>query len=91
MSYIVYRDLFGLDEDSLLVEQIDALDDEIIRRYQEGYVKEEFGSHFTLETAEEYCKEKGYSLAWPHPNSFDTLMILHHMMMELEEKNAKGN
>lgn len=80
MSYIVFRDLFGLDDEDPLVHQIDKIDDMVIKKYQEGYVKDEFGSHFTLETAEEYCKERGYCTAWPMPNSFDTLLILHDMI-----------
>ncbi|XAO35318.1 hypothetical protein SEA_FRANCOB_143 [Streptomyces phage Francob] len=80
MSYIVFRDIFGLDEDSEIVNYIDKIDDIIIRKYQEGYVQDEFGSDMTLEAAEEYCKEKGYNMAWPMPNSFDALLILHQMI-----------
>lgn len=80
MSYIVFRDLFDLKDDDPLVTEIDRIDDLIIRKYQEGYVRDEFGSDFTLEMAEKYCKEKGYSTAWPYPNSFDALLILHVMI-----------
>ncbi|UUG69450.1 hypothetical protein SEA_SHAM_138 [Streptomyces phage Sham] len=80
MSYIVFRDVFGLSDDDPLVEWIDKIDDLVIQKYQEGYVKDEFGSHFTLESAEEYCKERGYCTAWPMPNSFDALLILHNMI-----------
>lgn len=80
MSYIVFRDVFDLDDEDPLLSKIDKLDDIIIQKYQEGYVKDEFGYDETLESAEKYCKERGYSTAWPMPNSFDTLLILHKMI-----------
>lgn len=80
MSYIVSRDLLGLKDDSNTVSYIDTIDDIIIKRYQEGYVEDEFGSGTTLEEAEAYCNERGYSIAWPMPNSFDALLILHEMI-----------
>ena len=86
MSYIVFRDLLDLDGDSNAVKYIDAIDDIIIQKYQEGYVKDEFGSDYTLESAEEYCKEKGYCYAWPMPNSFYALLILHEMIKNGEIK-----
>jgi hypothetical protein len=80
MSYIVFRDIFGLKDDDPVVSWIDGIDDIVIRKYQEGYVKDEFGSDCTLESAEKYCKERGYNTAWPMPNSFDALLILHNMI-----------
>ncbi|UTN92373.1 hypothetical protein SEA_STIGMA_138 [Streptomyces phage Stigma] len=81
MSYIVYRDVFGMDQEDTLLDKIDKLDDEIIKRYQQGYVDDEFGPGMSLEEAEAYVKEKGYHCyPFPEPRSFDTLLILYKMI-----------
>ncbi|QOI67514.1 hypothetical protein SEA_BEUFFERT_135 [Streptomyces phage Beuffert] len=81
MSYIVYRDVFGLEQDDPLLEKIDKLDDKIIEKYQQGWVDDEFGPGMNLQEAEEYIKSKGYH-CWPlpEPGSYDALLILAQMI-----------
>lgn len=87
MSYIVYRDVFDMNHDDPLIGKIDKLDDEIIRRYQQGYVDDEFTPGMTIEEAEAYYKENGYT-TWglPYPGSFDALLILYKMIQSGEVK-----
>lgn len=81
MSYIVYRDVFGMDHDDPLIDKLDKLDDKIIERYQQGYVEDEIGPGISIEEAEAYYKERGYgNFCPPSPNSFDALLILYKMI-----------
>ncbi len=88
MSYIVSRDIFGMEFEDDLLTKIDRLDDEIIRRYQEGWVRDEYGPNWTMEMAIEDYKKRGY-IGEPFPSgpgSFDTLLILHKMIESGEVK-----
>jgi bifunctional DNA-binding transcriptional regulator/antitoxin component of YhaV-PrlF toxin-antitoxin module len=81
MSYIVYRDVYGMEQNDPLIELIDKLDDKIIEKYQQGYVDDEFGQGMNLQEAEEYVKSKGYNCyPFPEPNGYDTLLILVQMI-----------
>lgn len=80
MSFIVSRDVFGMDFTDPIREYIDKLDDVIIARYQLGWVHDEFGSNWTMEMAKEYYEEKGMHFCPPDPSSYDTLLILYKMI-----------
>lgn len=82
MSYIVWRDLLGMDENDPLKDRLDGLDDEIILRYQNGWAEDEFFPGATLKDAEEYYKERKQFFSAPDPSSFDTLLILARMIKE---------
>ncbi|AXG66225.1 hypothetical protein SEA_ANNADREAMY_129 [Streptomyces phage Annadreamy] len=81
MSYIVYRDVFGMDQNNPLLDKVDKLDDKVIEKYQQGWVDDEFGPGMNLQEAEEYIKSQGYN-CWPppEPHSYDTLLILVQMI-----------
>lgn len=80
MSFIVSRDIFGMGFEDPLRDLIDKLDDQIIERYQLGWVHDEFGSHWNIEMAKEYYKERGIPFFAPEPSSYDTLLILYKMI-----------
>lgn len=80
MSYIVSRDLVDIHPESSVYKLIDKLDDEIIRRYQEGWARDEYGQDWTIVKVQNYCKENNRPFSAPYPSSFDALLILHDMI-----------
>ncbi|WMI33521.1 hypothetical protein SEA_PHREDRICK_145 [Streptomyces phage Phredrick] len=90
MSYIVWRDLLDMDENDPIFERVNGLDDIIVQKYQQGWVEDEFGQGWTIEQAEEYMKEKGYPAFFPEPSSYNTLLILVHMIKN-GEIDLNGN
>lgn len=81
MSYIVHRDVFGMERDDPLLDKLLKLDDMIVEKYQQGWVDDEFGPGMSLQEAEEYIKSKNYN-CWPppEPGSYETLLILVQMI-----------
>lgn len=80
MSYNVSRDLVDIHPESSVYKLLDKLDDEITRRYQEGWARDAYGSGWTVRRVQNYCTENGWPFSAPNPSSFDALLILHDMI-----------
>jgi predicted 3-demethylubiquinone-9 3-methyltransferase (glyoxalase superfamily) len=94
MSFSVSRDIFGMDFEDPLRDLIDKIDDQIIEKYQLGWVHDEFGNDWDIEKAREYYKERNIPFFIPEPSSYDALLILYKMIesgeVEFNPRRPRG-
>jgi len=71
-----------MKQDDGVLKFIESLDDEIISRFQQGWIEDEYGSGWNMKMVREHHKSNSSPCMIPEPSSFDTLLILYKMLKD---------
>jgi len=71
-----------MKQDDGVLKFIESLDDEIISRFQQGWIEDEYGSGWNMKMVREHHKSNSSPCMIHEPSSFDTLLILYKMLKD---------